>query len=59
MRSFCPPNPLPPEASGEGVGDAAGFSDYKALNRFHFFPSPPMGESQGEGEVIFSEQKVR
>ena len=38
------PQPSPPEAGGEGVDDGAGFSNHKALNRFHFFPSPPMGE---------------
>ncbi len=46
MRFVLPPSPQPspPEAGGEGVGDVAGFSNHKALNRFHFFPSPPMGE---------------
>ena len=39
MRLFCAhPNP-PPEAWGEGVDDVAGFSNHKALNRLHFFPS--------------------
>ena len=38
------PQPSPPEAGGEGVGNVAGFSNHKALNRFHSFPSPPMGE---------------
>ena len=62
MRLFHPPSPQPspPEAGGEGVDDVAGFSNHKALNRFHFFPlSPNGGVGQGEGEVIFSEQKVR
>jgi hypothetical protein len=47
IRLFHPPQPQPllsPEAGGEGVGDAAGFSNHKALNRSNFFPSPPMGE---------------
>ena len=39
-----PPQPSPPEAGGEGVGDVDGSSDHKALNWSHVFPSPPMGE---------------
>ena len=54
MRSFCLTQPSPPEAWGEEVGDVAGFSNHKALNRFTFPPSPNGGEGQGEGEVIFS-----
>ena len=46
MRLYLPPSPTPspPEAGGEGVGDVAAFSNIEALNQFHFFPSPPMGE---------------
>ena len=47
MRLFHPPHPNPPEGGGEGADDVAGFSNHKALNRFHFFPSPPMGERVG------------
>ena len=39
------PQPSPPEAGGEGVGDVARFSNHKTFTRFHFIPSPPMGES--------------
>ena len=44
MPLFRPPNPLPP-SGGEGVADAAGIINHKALNRFNFIPSPPMGIS--------------
>jgi hypothetical protein len=42
------PHPLPPKRGcGEGVNDVAGFNNHKVLNRFHFSPSPPMGERVG------------
>jgi len=47
MRASCPPHPTPPEAEGEGVEEAAGFSMHNSLNQVHFSPSPPMGERAG------------
>ena len=41
------PQPSPPEAGGEGVGDVAGLSDHKALNLFHIFPLPQWGRGLG------------
>jgi len=41
------PRPSPPEAEGEGVEEAAGFSKHNSLNQVHFSPSPPMGERAG------------
>ena len=59
MRSFCPPQPSPPDAGGEGVTHVTGFSNHKAFSGSTFSLSPNGGEGQGEGEVSFSEQRGR
>jgi len=41
------PGRKPPEAGGEGVEEAAGFSMHNSLNQVPFSPSPPMGERAG------------
>jgi len=47
-----------PEAGGEGVEEAAGFSMHNSLKSGPLFPlSPNGGEGRGEGEVIFPEEK--
>ena len=53
------PQPSPPEAGGEGVGQVAGFLRWQGLKSVPAFSrSPNGGEGQGEGDVVFLEQKV-
>ena len=62
MRWFCPPHlpPLPPKRAERGKDLVAGFfmmAEPQIDPVFSLLPNG--GEGQGEGEVIFLEQKVR